>query len=202
MHPTVRRKHAERRKKSIGTKRYYFSLCIAFLITALVATSLLFAASRAKNDSLLSVALAPVRMQTPGRRTEAVRAEIACGRLQHPSEQVENNGNFTVTCETTQGDVSITMHRTWAPLGHDRFLELVRDHFFDDQILYRTLPGFLVQFGVAADPIVHARGPTKGYGMTHSITSRFLLALCLSPGVARILAPRTFLCRWIQMAGL
>jgi len=105
--PTVRRKQAERRKKSIGTKRNYLSLCIAFLITALVATS--------KNDSLLSVAfqriaLAPVRMQTPGRRTEAVRAESAGGRLQHRSEQVENNGDFTVTCETTQGDFTITMH--------------------------------------------------------------------------------------------
>ena len=42
-------------------------------------------------------------------------------------------------------------------LGVDRFLELVQAGFFTDMLLYRVLPGFLVQFGVAADPGVMAR---------------------------------------------
>ena len=38
-----------------------------------------------------------------------------------------------------------------------RVSKLVRTGFLDGQILYRVIPGFLVQFGVAADPKVHAR---------------------------------------------
>lgn len=62
-----------------------------------------------------------------------------------------------VTCQTTKGNFSIVLHREWAPRGHDRFLELVEAGFFDNQLVYRALPGFLVQFGVAADPAVQAR---------------------------------------------
>ena len=49
------------------------------------------------------------------------------------------------------------MHRDWAPIGYDRFMELVKDDFFTDQLIYRTIPGFLVQMGVAADPQLHAQ---------------------------------------------
>ena len=62
-----------------------------------------------------------------------------------------------VACETTKGNFSIVLRREWAPRGHDRFVELVETGFFDNQLVYRALPGFLVQFGVAADPAVQAR---------------------------------------------
>jgi cyclophilin family peptidyl-prolyl cis-trans isomerase len=65
-------------------------------------------------------------------------------------------GQF-VRCETTAGDFTVEMHREWAPTGFDRFMQLVDEKFFDDQVLYRTIPGFLVQFGVAADPKVQAK---------------------------------------------
>ena len=66
-----------------------------------------------------------------------------------------------MTCETTAGNFTIRMVREWAPLGHDRFLELVNANFFTGQVIYRTLPGFLVQFGVAADPAVQRRWQEK-----------------------------------------
>jgi len=40
-------------------------------------------------------------------------------------------------------------------------VQLVESDFFSDQILYRTIPGFLVQFGVAADPEVQSRWSDK-----------------------------------------
>ena len=40
-------------------------------------------------------------------------------------------------------------------------MQLVESDFFSDQILYRTIPGFLVQFGVAADPEVQSRWSDK-----------------------------------------
>lgn len=55
-----------------------------------------------------------------------------------------------VRCETTAGDFTVSMHREWAPIGYDRFMTLIEDKFFDNQLIYRTIPGFLVQFGVSS----------------------------------------------------
>jgi len=62
-----------------------------------------------------------------------------------------------VRFETTAGDFTVTVDRTLSPLGVDRFVDLVSDGFFTDQLLYRIIPGFLIQFGVAADPAKHAQ---------------------------------------------
>jgi len=61
-----------------------------------------------------------------------------------------------VTCETTAGSFLIELTDWWSPKGVSRFLTLVQTGFFDGQLLYRIVPGFLVQFGVAADPNVQA----------------------------------------------
>jgi peptidyl-prolyl cis-trans isomerase A (cyclophilin A) len=63
----------------------------------------------------------------------------------------------TVRLETTAGDCRVTVDRALSPEGVDRFLALVRDGFFTDQLMYRVVPGTLVQFGVASSPEVHAR---------------------------------------------
>jgi hypothetical protein len=42
-----------------------------------------------------------------------------------------------VRCETTAGDFTVSLHKDWAPLGYARFMELVNDNFFEDQIIYR-----------------------------------------------------------------
>ena len=39
----------------------------------------------------------------------------------------------------------------WSPRGASRFLELVRDHYYDGCALNRVVPNFLTQFGIAAD---------------------------------------------------
>ena len=44
-----------------------------------------------------------------------------------------------------------------APMGVRRFIELVNDEFFTDMLLYRVIPGFLVQFGVASNPETQAK---------------------------------------------
>jgi peptidyl-prolyl cis-trans isomerase A (cyclophilin A) len=51
----------------------------------------------------------------------------------------------------------IEVHRDWAPLGADRFYELVGAKFFDDARFFRVLKGFVVQFGLNGDPDVNAR---------------------------------------------
>ena len=62
-----------------------------------------------------------------------------------------------VACTSTAGSFRIQLNASLAPLGVERFVALVDSGFMDGQIFYRVAPGFLIQFGVAADPAVHAK---------------------------------------------
>jgi peptidyl-prolyl cis-trans isomerase A (cyclophilin A) len=55
---------------------------------------------------------------------------------------------------TTKGEFVIRVTRAWAPQGADRFYNLVKHHFYDNASFFRVLSGFVVQFGISADPQV------------------------------------------------
>ncbi|MCC7499000.1 MAG: peptidylprolyl isomerase, partial [Bryobacterales bacterium] len=59
---------------------------------------------------------------------------------------------FKVKFETSRGNFIVEVHPDWAPLGAARFKQLVQDKYFDGARFFRVLPGFVVQFGLAADP--------------------------------------------------
>jgi peptidyl-prolyl cis-trans isomerase A (cyclophilin A) len=63
---------------------------------------------------------------------------------------------FQVKFVTTRGDFTVTVTRAWAPLGADRFYNLVKHHFYDNASFFRVVPGFVVQFGINAYPPVSA----------------------------------------------
>ena len=63
---------------------------------------------------------------------------------------------FQVKFTTTRGDFVVTVNRAWAPLGTDRFYNLVKHHFYDNASFFRVVPGFVVQFGLSAYPPVSA----------------------------------------------
>lgn len=53
---------------------------------------------------------------------------------------------------TSRGPVVIEVDPALAPNGAKHFEELVRAHFYDGARFYRVVPGFVVQWGIAADP--------------------------------------------------
>lgn len=62
---------------------------------------------------------------------------------------------YEVKFTTTKGDFVVAVTRAWAPLGADRFYNLVVNKFFDDAAFFRVVPNFIVQFGLSADPAVN-----------------------------------------------
>src|SRR5258707_997792 len=63
---------------------------------------------------------------------------------------------FQVKFTTTRGDFTVSVNRGWAPIGADRFYNLVKHHFYDNASFFRVVPGFIVQFGISAYPPVSA----------------------------------------------
>jgi len=62
--------------------------------------------------------------------------------------------SFVVALTTSRGPVTLVVHRDWAPLGAERFYRLVQESFFDGARFFRVVKGFVVQFGLPADPRV------------------------------------------------
>lgn len=76
--------------------------------------------------------------------------------LLHPALLKEKAPDeYKVQFSTTRGDFVVTVTRAWAPLGADRFYNLVKHHFFDNASFFRVLPGFVAQFGISAYPAVN-----------------------------------------------
>jgi peptidyl-prolyl cis-trans isomerase A (cyclophilin A) len=79
----------------------------------------------------------------------AVTANSACAQKITNEKAPET---FRVNLDTSRGPVVIEVTRADAPNGADRFYNLVKAHFYDGARFFRVIPGFMAQFGIAADP--------------------------------------------------
>jgi peptidyl-prolyl cis-trans isomerase A (cyclophilin A) len=53
---------------------------------------------------------------------------------------------------TNKGDFVIEVHRDWAPIGADRFYNLVKYGFYNDTRFFRVISGFMAQIGISGRP--------------------------------------------------
>jgi peptidyl-prolyl cis-trans isomerase A (cyclophilin A) len=63
---------------------------------------------------------------------------------------------YDVRFATSKGDFVVKVTRAWAPVGSDRFYNLVKHGYFTDAAFFRVVPNFIIQFGLSADPGVNS----------------------------------------------
>jgi peptidyl-prolyl cis-trans isomerase A (cyclophilin A) len=102
----------------------------------------------------------PPAKSSSAQGTTAKKTTAACPAydraLLHPALLKEKAPDeYKVQFSTTRGDFVVTVTRSWAPLGADRFYDLVKHHFYDNATFFRVLPGFMAQFGISAYPAVN-----------------------------------------------
>ena len=91
---------------------------------------------------------------------------------------------YQVKFETSKGDFTVSVTRAWAPLGADRFYDLAKHHFFDNESFFRVLKGFVAQFGISAYPPVNAvweKATIKDDPVTQSNKKYFLTFATAGP---------------------
>lgn len=64
--------------------------------------------------------------------------------------------SYQAKFSTTRGEFTVTVTRSWAPIGADRFYNLIKHHYYDNASFFRVVPGFVAQFGISAFPPVSA----------------------------------------------
>jgi peptidyl-prolyl cis-trans isomerase A (cyclophilin A) len=101
--------------------------------------------------AVTSIALAalavPVAAQAP--------AAAPASTLRNPAAATEKApATYKVKFDTSAGAFVVEVHRDWAPLGADRFYNLVKAGFYDDVRFFRVISNFMVQFGINGNPAV------------------------------------------------
>jgi peptidyl-prolyl cis-trans isomerase A (cyclophilin A) len=87
--------------------------------------------------------------------TAVTFAQTDKSKLKTPAALTEQApAEFKADFDTSKGMVVITVHRDWAPIGADRFYNLVKNGYFDDVRFFRVLDGFMAQFGIHGDPAI------------------------------------------------
>jgi peptidyl-prolyl cis-trans isomerase A (cyclophilin A) len=81
-------------------------------------------------------------------------AFAGCSGAAKQSPAQSSTASYRVVLDTSRGPVVIEVDPGLAPNGAKRFSELVKAKYFDGARFYRVVPGFVVQWGAAADPAV------------------------------------------------
>lgn len=108
-------------------------------------------------DSFSPVAQALLRAASTVVWTLLVLLIALTGCSKPPPPKIVVPDVFRVKFQTSQGNFTVEANRAWAPRGVDRFHELVRMHYFDQNRFFRVIKGFIAQFGVHRDFDVHGK---------------------------------------------
>jgi peptidyl-prolyl cis-trans isomerase A (cyclophilin A) len=74
-------------------------------------------------------------------------------KLKNPAALTEKAPDtYKVRLDTSKGPVVIAVNRAWAPIGADRFYNLVKNGFYDECRFFRVLSDFMAQVGINGDP--------------------------------------------------
>jgi peptidyl-prolyl cis-trans isomerase A (cyclophilin A) len=93
--------------------------------------------------ALLAALAAPAFAQSPNLSNPAALKEQA-------------PATYKVKFDTSKGAFVVQVTRAWAPIGADRFYNLVKNGFYDNVRFFRVISGFMVQFGINGDPKIMA----------------------------------------------
>ena len=135
------------RREIGGRERKMLLFAAMKTITALMTMMLLLPAAAAEKPK------APAKSTSAKKPASAKTAKPDPKKLLDPSKlTAKAPAVFYARFDTSKGPFLIEVHRDWAPLGADRFYNLVTNGYYDDVRFFRVLSGFMAQFGIHGNP--------------------------------------------------
>jgi cyclophilin family peptidyl-prolyl cis-trans isomerase len=125
-----------------------------------------FVALLFRSDPLPSVRKAAMRHRLKGDDVQKdvvgrdfrdpAETNVVEGKVQQEDKDEDGGQLFTFELASlkggTTGKVVIKTKPSWAPIGVERFHELMEEQFYDQGKFFRVVDDFIVQFGISADP--------------------------------------------------
>ncbi len=129
------------------------------IFTSIVLCSALLAQTPAPKSAATSKSGTSKTGTTKAGTSKTGTAAAAHGSLLNPASlKAKAPEVFKAQFMTTHGDFVVEVHRASAPLGADRFYNLVNSGFFTNAAFFRVVVSprpFIVQFGLNANPAVN-----------------------------------------------
>jgi peptidyl-prolyl cis-trans isomerase A (cyclophilin A) len=91
-----------------------------------------------------------------GSTTQVQPINPALANPANPEMNQPAPATYQAEFQTTGGTFVIEVHRDWAPIGAERFYNLVRNGYYDGGRFFRVVPDFVAQFGIHSDPAITA----------------------------------------------
>jgi cyclophilin family peptidyl-prolyl cis-trans isomerase len=83
--------------------------------------------------------------------------DFSKAKLRNPTALAERAPDtYKAKFDTSKGVIVIAVNRTWAPIGADRFYNLVKNGFYDDCRFFRVLDDFMAQVGINGTPAIQS----------------------------------------------
>ena len=84
---------------------------------------------------------------------QGAAVDLSKAKLRNPAALNDKAPDtYKAKLDTSKGPFEITVHREWAPLGADRFYNLVKNGYYDDCRFFRVLDNFMAQIGINGTP--------------------------------------------------
>ncbi len=100
---------------------------------------------------------APTTQKPAPAKPATAKPAVVNPALRTPAKLKETApATFRANFDTSVGPFVIEVTRAWAPIGADRFYNLVKYGYFDGARFFRVVPNFMVQFGIHGDPKLNA----------------------------------------------
>ncbi len=106
---------------------------------------------------LTAIALMMLALVLIAAAPQPAAAQVNVEKLMNPAQLTEKAPDkYQVKFDTSKGEFVIEVTREWAPIGADRFFNLVKYGFYDNCKFFRNMEGFMVQFGMNGNPKIGA----------------------------------------------
>lgn len=107
------------------------------------------------------MAVCGMALAASGAYAQGSGVDLSKAKLRTPGDLKEQApATFKAKFDTSKGPVVITVHRDWAPIGADRFYNLVKNGFYDDARFFRVLDDFMAQVGINGNPAIQTNWKT------------------------------------------
>jgi peptidyl-prolyl cis-trans isomerase A (cyclophilin A) len=124
---------------------------------AIFVWSVSLAEAQATASAAKPAAQKPAGQQPAAPKPAASKPAAPSAALRTPAKLKEvAPATFKVSFDTSAGTFVVDVTRAWAPLGADRFYNLVKNGYYDGNRFFRVVPDFVAQFGIHGDPKIAA----------------------------------------------